>query len=1026
MNEPSTQNGPPAAPSPLPYLRLIARVRSRQRRQLWLQGALHGAAAAVLLVTLAGFAGRYSATFGLALLALATLAAAGIPLFLGLVHARKVLGDERRTAWLIGQRVPGVSLDLLAAVELERALGQQPDFSVPLAHAHLEVTNLRAARLDATAAVDLRPVRRAGWGLGAILLFCLVLVMAWPRGWVAGLRVVVAPRTSSTPVAQREPITGDIELTYRYPPYTGLSPRTVVGSNGEVSAPAGTEVLLKTRADREVERAEVVVNGKRLPLQVAGGRELTGSFLLEQAGSYAFVFLSGGGREVARGPDTPVQVQADEPPQVVIQTPGAELEVDPEQEVVLKYEASDDYGVASLELVFRPPGKGEEERVPLPHDEGRRTRGRYTWKLASLKAAPGSRISYRLEAHDNDAVAGKKKGASRTQVLKVYSAAEHRRAAVRKVEALWERMLGHLGDRLEGPDRHPEQEPARVLEHESVDRAGQALVDELRSMALELSRERDAPEEIWAALRHIASELSSRVQRTAGTRRAYLRLQQAGPSAGRRLVQAVHEEIAELEKDILFLELLLDRRKLQDLQELGEELAQQRRELASLIEQYQQTQDPELREAILREIDALKSRMEELLQRMSELARGIRDEHLNAEALQKMMEEQDMGSALEEVERLMREGNAEEALRKLQELATQLEQMLQGLDAAEERMGDAQFPELTRKFEEFSRELKRTTNDQKRVAEETQELKDRTRAQLKERLAAKAQALREQLLEQVEELERSYAQVRAGTLKPAAARSLEETKNELQSVESGLKAEDYDLAADAALRAEHAAGELRAWGNQARSADEALRQPPEKRAESRKLAERLDRNAEGVEEVSRKLQQLFPPPGTGLSEEDRARLRRLAGEQQQLEQRAGGLRRQMEEIEQMAPLFGDEGLEQMGKVGEQMGNAGERMGEGDPSRAHSEQQGALERLGQLQQRMEQQGSKGKGGGLPMPMPSGGRRWGQGLSQEKVELPDEDEYQAPKEFRKDLLDAMKQGAPDRYQEQVKRYYEELVK
>ena len=53
----------------------------------------------------------------------------------------------------------------------------------------------------------------------------------------------------SCPNAQ-ELITGDIELTYRYPPYTGLSPRTVAGSNGEVSAPAGTEVLLKTRADR--------------------------------------------------------------------------------------------------------------------------------------------------------------------------------------------------------------------------------------------------------------------------------------------------------------------------------------------------------------------------------------------------------------------------------------------------------------------------------------------------------------------------------------------------------------------------------------------------------------------------------------------------------------------------------------------------------------------------------------------------------------------------------------------------------
>ena len=33
---------------------------------------------------------------------------------------------------------------------------------------------------------------------------------------------------------------------------------------------------------------------------------------------------------------------------------------------------------------------------------------------------------------------------------------------------------------------------------------------------------------------------------------------------------------------------------------------------------------------------------------------------------------------------------------------------------------------------------------------------------------------------------------------------------------------------------------------------------------------------------------------------------------------------------------------------------------------------------------------------------------------------------PEEYRKDILDAMKQGAPEKYKDQVKRYYEEIVK
>jgi hypothetical protein len=52
--------------------------------------------------------------------------------------------------------------------------------------------------------------------------------------------------------------------------------------------------------------------------------------------------------------------------------------------------------------------------------------------------------------------------------------------------------------------------------------------------------------------------------------------------------------------------------------------------------------------------------------------------------------------------------------------------------------------------------------------------------------------------------------------------------------------------------------------------------------------------------------------------------------------------------------------------------------------------------------------------------------GRGNQQEKVEIPDEDPNAAPREFRKDVMDAMKQGAPDRYKDQNKKYYEELVK
>ena len=44
----------------------------------------------------------------------------------------------------------------------------------------------------------------------------------------------------------------------------------------------------------------------------------------------------------------------------------------------------------------------------------------------------------------------------------------------------------------------------------------------------------------------------------------------------------------------------------------------------------------------------------------------------------------------------------------------------------------------------------------------------------------------------------------------------------------------------------------------------------------------------------------------------------------------------------------------------------------------------------------------------------------------VRIPGADESSAPRAWRQELLDAMKERAPERYRDEVRRYYEELVK
>ena len=125
-------------------------------------------------------------------------------------------------------------------------------------------------------------------------------------------------------------------------------------------------------------------------------------------------------------------------------------------------------------------------------------------------------------------------------------------------------------------------------------------------------------------------------------------------------------------------------------------------------------------------------------------------------------------------------------------------------------------------------------------------------------------------------------------------------------------------------------------------------------------------------------------------------------------------------------------------LGEAQGHMAQAQGElaqRNPQRGHGQQREALDALSRFRKGLEeaarQQRSGGRGAGFPFPFALGaeGRDDGEGdgdLSRERVEIPGADAYKVPEEFRRDILEAMKQGAPEPYRPELQRYYEELVK
>jgi len=1025
---------PDSAPSPLPDAaagatvnRFLQSVRRRQARAVALEATLLASAILGVGVVLAALLAKASPRGVRWVLALAALGAVALVAERVWRHWTRAAGNPFRTARLVAARVPGVSLDLLAVLELRRAMEHDPSFSTELALAHLKAVDARTALLDARSVVDRAAVRRAGFlALGALAALALVAGL-WPDRMRA-LLVALRPATTSGPQGAREPITAELEVLYQYPAYTGLAPRTAT-STGDLAGPKGTVAQLRTRADRMVNGAQLVLNdGTVVPLRVDHGRDLSGSLVLRATGTYAVVFTGRGGREAARGPDFPITVEPDTPPQVSILIPGPELEVDPDQEVLLRWEASDDYGLSDLALVWTGPD-GQPQRQKLAHDDGRKTTGQYRWPLAALKLGAGDRVTYGIEALDNDAVDGPQRGTSRQQTLVVYSAAEHRREALRRAAELWERLLAHLATRMEGPDRDPRKTEDKVRAQEPVDMSGLALSGDIVATARALARERDRNDALVSALEHVGADVAARVRATSESRKLWFRLvgRRTELDMDGRLSRVAQEEISALEKDALYLESLLDQQRLEELRELAGQLARDQRELARLIEQFQSTRDPGLQEKILRQVAGLRKRMDELLRRMAELQKSIRDEHYNLEALQEMARQQDMQGGLDEIEKLLKEGKTEEALAKLQQLQAQMSELQKRLDEDAETMGGRANPELVKRYREFSDALKATTEEQKQLAEQTRAVRDRYREQMRQRMKQAAQGLKESLQKKADQVAQDYLKVGPNDLSPRADQTLEQAKSELENLKSALKSEDFDLAAEAAQHAVRQAEELSRAGEQQRALDEAYQNPPDVREKSRKLAQRLEKDAETVRDIRKKLDQLFPPLSSQLGQADRQKLQELSGAQRKLGQRAQDLQGKMRQLEQMAPLFGEQGEEAMQQISDRMAGASERLEGKDPQRGYGEQKAALDSLEQLQQSMQQSQRGGGRGGLPLPLLAGGEQeGGNELSRQKVEVPDADPNGAPREFRKDLLDAMKQGTPERYRDQVKQYYEELVK
>ena len=236
----------------------------------------------------------------------------------------------------------------------------------------------------------------------------------------------------------------EISVAYTYPDYTGLKPVVQTGT-GNIHAVVGTQAEIRLTTNKAIQTASIATSSQpsavgqepsgtdenvrnsdndlpradnqRFPIAI-NGNTLTTTIDVVENGSYAIQLLCIDGFNNEIPIEYTIKAIPDAVPEVVIKEPGRDVKVTKLDEVEIIAEATDDYGVAELKLMYRVGSDALQELVmessvstPIVGSEsGADTRrvadGTYTFYLEEFDVEPGDVISYYAHATDNNTRTG--------------------------------------------------------------------------------------------------------------------------------------------------------------------------------------------------------------------------------------------------------------------------------------------------------------------------------------------------------------------------------------------------------------------------------------------------------------------------------------------------------------------------------------------------------------------------------------------------------------------------------------------
>jgi len=434
-------------------------------------------------------------------------------------------------------------------------------------------------------------------------------------------------------------------------------------------------------------------------------------------------------------------------------------------------------------------------------------------------------------------------------------------------------------------------------------------------------------------------------------------------------------------------------------------------------------------DAIMKQVAELSKTLDALQRAAAQLAQQMPDDFMNPETMQGLGFDE-MQRALQEIQKKLEQGDIEGARQLARALFNQMAQMVAALQ-------NAQRSQMASSMGRMQGEMQRQGNELQEIAREQQEILLKTEGLNNSALTERDAALKNKLDEFLKKAVAELGQLtelfpdREGPDDPSLLTNMDDaTMNALlKNMIAKLSNKDFP-----------------GYGE----GDGLTRKELAKKRTAQQEA-RAQRAGKTLDNIKSEVEKIMAEPAQALSDTDKRSLRELAHRQDVLKERTEELHEKLESLFQLFPQLDPKIVQNIGEAGKEMGSAHNRLGQLDSRGAVPPERGALERLSQsqqqMQQSMQQMAQRGQLGNMPMarlyrqgrflpfgsltPLP-GMPQFPEfdiesgftGLDTEKFHLPGKDEYKAPRNFREEILESLKQGVPPQMKEQIERYFKNL--